>query len=138
MANFDIGRSRGIITISLGSFALLLSLLSGGWIEGRADVSGAQKREVQHLIDFLSHSGCRMERNGKLYDSEAAVRHMVRKYNYYRDRIQTTEDFITLAATRSLLSGRSYRVLCDGKESRLMADWLKDELGRYRKSQAGS
>ncbi len=81
MANFDIGRNRGIITISLGSFALLLSLLSGGWVEGRADVSGAQKQEVQHLIDVLSHSGCRMERNRKLYDAEEAVRHMVRKYN---------------------------------------------------------
>ncbi len=137
MANFDAGRSRGILTISLASFALLLSLLSGGWIEGRADVAGAQKREVQHLIDFLSHSGCRMERNGKPHDAEEAVRHIVRKYNYYRDRIQTTEDFITLAATRSLLSGRSYRVLCNGKESRLMADWLKIELDRYRKNRAG-
>lgn len=78
-----------------------------------------------------------MERNGKPHDAEEAVRHIVRKYNYYRDRIQTTEDFITLAATRSLLSGRSYRVLCNGKESRLMADWLKIELDRYRKSQAG-
>ena len=78
-----------------------------------------------------------MERNGINHETQEAVRHILRKYNYYRDRIQTTEDFINLAATRSLLSGRSYRVLCNGKESRLTADWLKEELDRYRKSQAG-
>jgi hypothetical protein len=138
MANFDIQTGgKGIVVLSfLGSFLLILSL--GGWTVSRADVPEAQKLEVQHLLDYLANSGCLMERNGDKHDTEEAVEHIARKYNYYKDDIKTTEDFIDRSASRSLLSGRSYNVLCPGKEPQLTADWLKEELDRFRKEQAGS
>ena len=49
-----------------------------------------------------------MERNGKLYSPEKAQSHLTRKYNFYRNSITQTEDFIEKAARRSVLSGRSY------------------------------
>ena len=139
MANFDHPSGRMWIKTSLiWSAVLLLSFLPGGWTESRADVPEEQKPEVQHLLDYLAHSGCRMKRNGIKHDAKDAVEHIVQKYDHYRDDIKTTEDFIDRSASRSSLSGLSYKVLCPGKEARPTADWLKEELERYRKEQAGS
>ena len=79
-----------------------------------------------------------MERNGSEHDADVAVEHIQRKYDYYRDEIKTTEDFIERSATRSSLSGRAYHVLCPGKKPRSTGEWLKEELERYRKQRAGS
>jgi hypothetical protein len=136
MARFKI-LSGGRLTkvFVLVSLLLALHFLTG---ESRADVPEAQKPEVQHLLDYLKNSGCQMERNGSKHDAREAVEHIQKKYDYYKDDIKTTEDFIERSASRSSLSGRAYQVLCPGEEARPTADWLKDELERYRKEQAGS
>lgn len=138
MASFDMqnDRSRIAAFCFLGIAGLLLSL--GGFSEIRADVPEAQKPEVQHLLNYLANSGCQMERNGDKHDAREAVEHILKKYDYYRDDIKTTEDFIARSASRSMLSGRTYNVHCPGKEARPTADWLKEELERYRQVQAGS
>lgn len=138
MANFDIQSGRRWIAVFFfpGIAGLLLSL--GGLSEIRADVPEAQKPEVQHLLDYLANSGCQMERNGDKHDAKEAVEHILKKYDYYRDDIKTTEDFIARSASRSMLSGRSYNVHCPGKEPRPTADWLNEELERFRKDETGS
>jgi hypothetical protein len=123
------------ISFSLVNLALLLSLLH---VESWADLPEPQKPEVEHLISYLKNSGCQMERNGSKHDAHEAVKHIKKKYNYYRDDIKTTEDFIERSASRSSLSGRAYHVLCPGEASRPTGEWLKEELERYRKEQAGS
>ena len=139
MASFKIHhnykRIKGTVLVSM---ALLLTLLSGEWTESRADVPEAQKAEVQHLLDYLKNSGCQMDRNGSIHDAQEAVSHILKKYDYYKDAIKTTEDFIERSASRSSLSGRAYHVLCPREEVRPTADWLKEELDRYRKEKAGS
>jgi hypothetical protein len=136
MASFDIRSDRKRMKISfLASLILVLSFLQS---EGRADVPEAQKPEVKHLLDYLENSGCQMKRNGSKHDAQEAVAHIVKKYDYYKDDIKTTEDFIERSASRSSLSGRAYKVLCPGEEARPTADWLKEELDRYRKEKAGS
>jgi hypothetical protein len=125
-------------SLFLGSAALLLSLLPGVWTDSRADVPETQKPEVQYLLDYLGDSGCQMERNGSKHDAREAVKHIKKKYDYYKNDIKTTEDFIDRSASRSSLSGRPYKVLCPGKEARPTADWLKEELERYREKRAGS
>lgn len=120
----------------MGSAVLLLSL--GGWAESRADVPETQKPEVRHLLDYLENSGCRMDRNGSIHDAKEAVAHIVRKYDYYRDDIKTTEDFIMRSASRSTFSGNPYKVLCPEKKARPTEDWLKEELERFRKEQERS
>lgn len=113
----------------------MFSFLHGGsW----ADVPDAQKPEVQHLLDYLKISGCVMERNGSKHDAREAVEHIKKKYDYYKDNINTTEDFIERSASRSSLSGRVYHVLCPGKEPQHTSDWLNEELERFRKQRKGS
>lgn len=136
MASIQILSDGRLIKVSfLASLLLAFSFLPG---ESRADVPEAQKAEVQHLLDYLKNSGCRMDRNGSIHDADEAIKHIVRKYDYYRDDIKTTEDFIDRSASRSTFSGRAYKVLCPGQEARPTADWLKEELERFRKQQTGS
>jgi Family of unknown function (DUF5329) len=103
-------------------------------IGGRSDVSGADREEVLHLLEFLRSSGCAMERNGKRYDSEDAYSHVKRKYKYFRDKIETSEDFIEYCASKSTMSGRDYLVLCENAAAVRTRDWFLAELFRYRGS----
>jgi hypothetical protein len=102
-----------------------------------ADVPPAQQAEVRHLLAFLEHSDCAMLRNGKAHPAREAVRHVRRKYDHYRDEIRSSEDFIDRAATRSLVSGKAYRVRCPGQPERPAADWLREELATYRTLHGG-
>jgi hypothetical protein len=107
----------------------IMALLS---IDARSDVPDADRHEVLHLLDYLRVSDCAMERNGKNYDSEGAYSHVKRKYEYFRDEIRTSEDFIEYSASKSTMSGKYYRVFCKGESAVLTRDWLLEELRNYR------
>jgi hypothetical protein len=98
----------------------------------RADVPQEQVPEVAHLLSFVSASDCRLIRNGRESSNAAAVKHIQRKYRYFRDAITDTESFIELAASRSTSSGEDYRVACPGKSAENSGDWLMRELKRFR------
>jgi peptidoglycan hydrolase CwlO-like protein len=97
-----------------------------------ADVPPAQKAEVNHLLAFVENSHCIVNRNGDKHQADEAVKHIKRKYDYFRDDINSTEDFINLSASKSTLSGNYYTVLCPGKKTIRTQDWLMTELKHYR------
>ncbi len=88
-------------------------------------------KEIDHLLVYISDSPCQFIRNDKAYDAAEARSHIQKKYDYLRSRIKTTEDFIRYAASQSSMSGKPYRIRC-GDETMLCADWLREELERYR------
>ncbi len=49
-------------------------------------------------------------------ETKKGISHIEKKYNYYRDDIHNTEDFIKLSATKSTMSGGYYTVKCQGKK----------------------
>ena len=114
--------------------ALLTLLLACSTAHG--DVTGPQQAEVAHLLEFVRTTTCTVDRNGALHDGPSAHAHIIKKYDYFRDRIATTEDFIAYSATRSTVSNRAYTVICPGQPRMETAAWLKRELERYRKKQA--
>lgn len=89
--------------------------------------------EIQHLLRYIEGSGCEFERNGTVYDSKEARSHIERKYDYIESRVDNTDDFIKYAATKSSMSGSQYRVTC-GETQQTSAEWLSEELSRYRTS----
>jgi hypothetical protein len=119
--------------IGWGAFGLLLLVAIGMPIRGQAQMD-RKTREIQHLMDYIARSDCRFIRNGKTYDAEAARAHIQKKYDYVRSRIRASEDFIRYAASQSSMSGEPYRIQC-GQETVLCADWLREELGRYRQQE---
>jgi hypothetical protein len=90
--------------------------------------------EINYLLGFVESSGCEFYRNGSWYDSKRAQAHLRDKYEMLAaaDKINTAEDFIEKAATKSSLSGRSYQVRCGGGEAVTSNQWLRDVLTRYR------
>ncbi len=97
-----------------------------------ADVPTEQIKEVNHLLDFVKNSGCIINRNGTEHPAEKGVSHIENKYDYFRDDIKSTEDFIELSATKSTMSGEYYTVTCPGKEAMKTQDWLLIELNEFR------
>jgi hypothetical protein len=96
-----------------------------------AEITAQEQAAIDHLLDFIGQSECRFNRNGRSYDSDRALRHVMRKYDYFRGEIESAEDFIELAATRSTRSGEPYHFECDGQsvESAIV---LGAELTRFR------
>lgn len=103
------------------------------WLIGAHAGTNVQQ-DVDHLLVFIETSDCTFLRNGREYDAQEAREHIQKKYNYAKDAIETTEQFIEYTATRSHLSGRPYRVNCAGQEQ-LTSEWLNGELHRYRDQQ---
>ena len=87
--------------------------------------------EINHLLNYIGSSGCIFIRNNSRHNSEQAVHHIEKKYNYLKNRIKKTEDFIDGAASRSSVTGRPYMIICGNIEMKT-ADWLRAELVRYR------
>jgi hypothetical protein len=87
--------------------------------------------EIQHLLDYVGNSVCTFVRNGVEADATAARKHLVTKYAYEKSGVNSAEDFIRLVASRSSWTGEPYVVRC-GNSQFLSADWLADELHRYR------
>jgi hypothetical protein len=101
-----------------------------------AVVSVLAQTEVDYLLGHIGSSGCEFYRNGSWYDAGAAQSHLRFKYDFLaaNNRINTAEDFIDKAATKSSLSGRAYQVRCSGGNAVNSSQWLLDALVQYRKS----
>jgi hypothetical protein len=89
---------------------------------------------IDHLLKYVEKSGCVFIRNGKEYNSEEAAKHIKTKYDSLLFDIKTPEEFIELAASKSMLSGQLYWVQCADHSPIPSADWLTKELFKYRKS----
>ncbi|SFV65006.1 hypothetical protein MNB_SV-6-1453 [hydrothermal vent metagenome] len=95
-------------------------------------MANSTKDEIAHLLNFVSTTDCKYIRNGTEHTGVEAKEHISKKYDYYREKIKTTEDFIRYSATKSELSGKRYQVLCPNKKIQYSNIWLLDELKHYR------
>ena len=114
-------------------FAIVFILLATA---ATAEVGAEQKLETSHLLDFVKNTPCKIIRNGKAYDGNRAVTHIQQKYDYFRNDIETTEQFIDLSATKSTMSGKYYTVVCGDAQPVRTKDWLLEELRHYRQRES--
>lgn len=66
------------------------------------------------------------------YIAGKKAEHIRKKYGHFKDEIATAEDFIALSATKSELTGKKYRVFCEGEKPLDSDLWLLGELKKYR------
>lgn len=119
--------------VAISQMKNILFVVIVTWSAGlSADVPADEVTEVNHLLDYIRHSDCVMERNGSKHSTVEAIEHILNKYDHFRDEIKSTEDFIRLSATKSTLSGDYYLVKCPGENAVRTKDWLLSELKRYR------
>lgn len=79
---------------------------------------------INTLILTIEDSGCHFIRNGKTYTPVESVAHIKKKYKYFRNDIDSIDKFIELSASKSMISGKPYYVLCDDGQRQVSATWL--------------
>ena len=114
-----------LIKSAVAGLVLMVALLSP------PALAHSMTEEINHLLGFVEASPCAFIRNDKEYAGKDAAAHIKDKYDHYRDDIHSAEDFITLAASKSAMSGRPYLVRCNAATIPA-ADWLNKELATFR------
>ena len=112
--------------IAVAAVMLLVTGQAGGESTDQVD------QAIRYLIGYVSGSGLTFIRNAREYTAVEAAEHMNRKYQHFKDDIDTPDDFIELCATKSLLSGKSYLVVNRGGIELRTGDWLRTELAAYQ------
>jgi hypothetical protein len=99
-----------------------------------APLSPAARAEIDGLLVRLVASGCEFNRNGSWYTAAEAKSHLLQKLKYLEDRgmVQTTEQFVEMAASRSSISGQPYLVRCGSSGPVQSGQWLRSELHDLR------
>lgn len=111
--------------------AAMLLTLSAFAAEKDADLAQA----VEHLLAAVAKSDAKFIRNGDDHSGKDASAHMRKKYDHFKKKIKSPEDFIDLCASKSELSGKPYKIkTADGK---LMdaKDWMSARLEEWRQEQ---
>jgi hypothetical protein len=134
VANADLGgivnclsRMTTTLTIALAIGAISLPVAS-------ADTPAIAQTEINYLLAFVQKSNCEFHRNGTWYDAKMAQEHLRYKYKALAagNRIQSAEDFVEKAATKSSLTGRPYEIRCKGGDVVTTSVWLHAVLAQYR------
>ena len=91
-------------------------------------------------MNRLESSGCQVDRNGTWYPAADARSHLMTKLSYLEDRgaVQTAEQFIERAASKSSVSGRPYLIRCGDAPPVESAVWLSAQLQAMRASARAS
>ncbi len=113
---------------------ITLPLLLSAAASAQSPPPPAAAREIAGLFAMLESSGCRFQRNGRWYGAGDAGRHLRRKYAYLLERgeVPAAERFITLAASKSSVSGKPYAVRCGAAAPVPAERWFRDRLAALR------
>lgn len=87
---------------------------------------------VQYLITYVKESDVTFERNFSSYNGTDAAAHINKKYQHFKDEIDTPEKFIELCATASLMTHKPYLVTTKQGKQQPSSEWLNTELAVYR------
>jgi hypothetical protein len=95
-----------------------------------APMAPAARAEIDGLMSWLEASACEFNRNGTWHTATEARSHLLRKLKYLEDRgaVQSTEQFIELAASSSSMSGQPYLVKCGNGAPVQSATWMRSQL----------
>lgn len=112
-------------------FIILLLIVQPLWAES-ADTP--TRVEINLLLERLQSSGCQFNRNGTWYTAPEAKAHLLKKLEYLEKRgsVQSTEQFIDLAASKSSVSGEPYQVMYGNAAPVESKVWLIEELQAVR------
>ena len=99
-----------------------------------AEPSPSAKVEVEQLLARVAASGCQFQRNGVWHGAANARAHLEKKYQYLLSKhlVNTSDDFISLAATKSSTSGKPYFVKCGAEKQVRSATWMAAQLREVR------
>ena len=111
--------------------AMALALCAMGSVH--ATPSASEHKVIETLIQRVAdHRSMKFMRNGEEHDAAEAAKHLRAKYDHFKKKIVTAEDFIRLCGTRSEVTKVPYKVRT-AKGMRNSADFLNEELRQVRR-----
>ena len=131
-AGVDFHHARSACLAAMFRFpavAVLGALLVLAALTGASDPSPLEDARIEYLLTVVaSLQDAQFIRNGKAYDSKAAVDHLRTKLRAAGSRVQTAEDFIRDCASKSSISGKPYEIRFADGTVLLAADFLRQKL----------
>ena len=116
-------------------FFLVIAIFSPYRVVAERDMEQGVVEEISLLLSYLEKSECEFNRNGTWYTGKRAVAHIRKKYTYLLKRglIDSTDSFIELAASKSSMSGKAYRVRCADEAPVDSSTWFHEALDQLKK-----
>ena len=106
-----------------------IALLALTSVANAVDRPPAEDARIEYLLAVVaSLHDVEFIRNGRAYDSAAAVRHMREKLELAGWRVKTAEDFIRYCGSQSSVSGKPYEIRFPDGRVTLAADFLRQKL----------
>jgi hypothetical protein len=97
-----------------------------------AERAPVEVARIEYLIASVSElKNAQFVRNGVAHDARSAATHLRRKLKAAGSRVRTAEDFITLCASSSSITGRPYRVRFKGGHEIDAEEYFKRKLAEY-------
>ena len=120
--------------VKIPIFGFVLYLFLGCYIAFAETAAESEKlaTTINYLLSFVENSDCTFIRNEKAHTAKEAVAHMRRKYGHFKDEINTPEEFIRLAASKSIMSGKPYMVRIKNGKLMKSETWMLEALEDYR------
>ena len=97
--------------------------------------SPVEARKIEQLIAAVERLGnAKFIRNGAAYDSAKAADHLRLKLREAGERVASAEDFITLCASRSSMSGKPYEIVFEDGRRITSEAFLRAKLKELQSS----
>ncbi len=106
---------------------LLMTILTLGLLAITVTADAGLDTRIDALISAVNDSNCQFIRNGKIYTPMESVAHIRKKYNYFKDDIDSIDTFIEFSATKSMMSGKPYKIKCEGSGTELSSSWMSNK-----------
>lgn len=98
------------------------------------DPNKFEEAKIFYLIEIIRQSPYRFERNGKLYPSRKAARHLRIKYRAAQKHRMSALGFITNIASGSSLTGQPYFIVDSADRRYKVKDILTKELDKLTRN----
>ena len=92
------------------------------------------EKTIAYLLHQVEAADATFIRNGTTHTPAEAAAHIKAKYEHFKSQIKTPEDFIRLAASKSLLTGKPYLVRSPGGKEMPLDAWLTEALQQHQKT----
>jgi len=102
-----------------------------------ATLADTMDDEIDYLLSSVGSSGCTFIRNGKRYSGKDARAHLQSKRRHNAHLFDSADEFIEKIASKSSMSGKLYRIRCNGEEQQTAGDWFTDMLRQHRQAIRG-
>jgi Family of unknown function (DUF5329) len=107
---------------------VILALFPG--VVGAQDT--IEKKKIEFLISSVENlKEAKFIRNGSEYNGKEAAEHLRMKFRKAGDKVQTADDFISLCASKSYISGKPYMIRSSDGKTIKSEEYFREKLKEY-------